>query len=325
MSGCSHMFKGATADSTVGDVRSFIAPLLRVPASRVLLVQSGQQLKDDAVTLLSLGLSGSSDPPFIDPTFIVYALLKFKAPDALFDGLPHPFGLNGLAIGGDWLGNEESEAPLQSPPSQRYTLGSFASGLAECASSGKAAPFVTATALLQGDERDSDETAVAPENGSAKKTLESQLLAIESANGVTIPRCVKALLTNAALRKACFTHLGCNPLVCDDFSEERAAICDSPFYVRAAEDKACVLFMGDHQGCCYWYAVWDPSKEQKAEERNDQTSIPLEIGAEGVSVYVLFGGQEFDIGTTAYLTSANFWRFLSDYAKLTAAGASSVA
>jgi hypothetical protein len=65
------------------------------------------------------------------------------------------------------------------------------------------------------------------------------------------------------------------------------------------------MFLFDHQGCCYWYAVWDSQNAEAAHAEPHQ---------QDVEVYVLFGGQEFELGRTAYLTSHNFWQFLTDYA-----------
>jgi hypothetical protein len=90
--GRQHAIPLSGPDMRVADVAAATGPLIGCPADRVQLIYGGRCLDDP--TELVAGLN-------IPPQGCIMAFVKFVLPERLRDGQCHPFGLNGLHIGGD--------------------------------------------------------------------------------------------------------------------------------------------------------------------------------------------------------------------------------
>lgn len=309
MSGRTCIYDKATDTTTVKDARAFAANMLNLSSQpeRVILILKGQQLKDDDTTLVSLGLSADEDGFGGAPYSLkMHALVKFQAPKWLFDGTPHPFPLNGIAIGGDQ--NKDRDAAT-------FSMVSFAKALAALKMTDKIDPTLAPPAAAAFASLEKETLLLLGGGGgggddAGNATLVQQLESIEATNKVTIPSCVKAFLFRRLLREAASQRLAFSPFIVHDFGPN-AVMWDCPTFVRPSDDEAGLVFMGDQQGCCYWYAMWDPTATTASEKRcsggDDHNAV---------SVYVIFGGQEFDLSATTFLTSTSFWRFLTEYAEV---------
>eukprot|EP00026_Physarum_polycephalum_P016335 Phypoly_transcript_17215.p1 GENE.Phypoly_transcript_17215~~Phypoly_transcript_17215.p1 ORF type:complete len:250 (+),score=27.32 Phypoly_transcript_17215:51-752(+) len=193
----------------------------------------------------------------------LYVIAKFLAPMELFDGLPHPFHLNDHKIGGDLH-------PYSSP----CTLITFLESL-----------------KIPKEKYDEFQQKDA--------TYTNPLDQLEKAARITLPSPVYALLTNKPLQDICFEKLIYQPMVPNVVTQENIFV----NLLEVTPERNAVLFLQDHQGCCYWYAVWDKQAEQTGRLQDCE-------------VYTLFGGQNFEENRTVYLTSRHFWQFLVDYAML---------
>lgn len=248
----------ASEESIVLDVKRFMAVNfgLLEDVSRVILIYQGQKLTEDSLKLSSLGLTSATAS-----SFRMHSLIKFKAPEYLFDGQPHPFQINDISIGGPAIREDLS-----------YSLESF---------------------LKEMNLEEDLETLL-----HNHVDVQHQIVVnnIESKYQITLPQPLIQFLSYPNISKLC-QKLALNPLVITDYSMDWGA----PIYLKLAEqNRHAFLFMMDHQGCCYWYCIW-----------NENNVNPNEISCE---VYVLFGGQEFELGSTVYLTSRSLWLFLTDYA-----------
>lgn len=255
-------FENAVPDTTILDIKKFMAPKLKVDdEKRVILINQGQQLTDVSATLQSLGITAET----ITSTKF-YALLKFVAPRHLFDGNCHPLVINDLPIGG--------------PPTRPDIAES------QCS--------------LEKFLNELDLNLIDAESAA---TVDVELLkkvrAFEESDNILLPECLHTFLTRTGMAKICSSQLAFNPLVVMDADFMWGA----PFYVHVDKEQHehAVLFMMDHQGCGYWYAVWK-QPDNHIQRLSD------------CSVYVLFGGQEFVMNETVYPTSRHFWQFLCDYA-----------
>lgn len=108
---------------------------------------------------------------------------------------------------------------------------------------------------------------------------------------VSLPICVKEFLSQKNISELCCQHLAMGPMVLTGPVDHL----DAPMYQDLPNNRAALMFMMDHQGCCFWYAVWDKQTQPQTCE-----------------VHVLVGGQDI---SQLYPTSRNFWGFLCDYAR----------
>lgn len=211
LSGQHHRFQGATEGTTIKDIRKFMAHLLNLTDySRVLLIHSGSRLDDDSVRVISLGLTAETAS-----SFRFHAIVKFKAPQYLFDGQPHPFLINDISIRGD----------RRQPMDFLYNIHSYLNAVA-----------------FSGGKQD----------GNVNEIVEQSLTALAKSNHVNIPQCIRSFLCNSELVRHSQSYLSLQPLIITDHTTYWGA----PSFVHISPCQSALLFMMDHQGCCYWYAVW---------------------------------------------------------------------
>jgi hypothetical protein len=122
-----------------------------------------------------------------------------------------------------------------------------------------------------------------------------QIHVFEEEEGLRLPNCLKTLFSREGLPKYIFEKIAINPIVLINFDDDHD---DAALIEQVTDTKVAFLFMMDCQGCCYWYAVWDHTKEEELDD---------------CEVYVLSGGEEFIPGITAVLTSKHFWQFFIDF------------
>jgi hypothetical protein len=282
LSGRHHRFTGANETTTVGDARRFIcmqslgealeSALTRV---KIHLIHQGTLLTDDNVTLSSLGLNSETSE-----SFRLHCVFKPLPSRILFDGNCHPVVINGVPIGGD-LKNQQTEI--------EYSRNTFLSLISQSDSISTATETPIERSLLVNQEAVQAMNDFISQQGVATSNFK-------------IPTCLFDFLTCQGISELCMEKLPFNPLVLTDRSMDWGA----PFLVLPTETvrRAAMLFMMDHQGCCYWYAVWTLS------DSSDKVIL------DDCEVYVLIGGEEFIWGETVYPTSRHFWKFLIEFVQI---------
>lgn len=284
LSGRHYQFVDANDQTTVGDVRKFISTSMKIvelfesQQVKILLIHQGTLLTDDMMTLSSIGLT-----PETSERFRIHTIVKKLPPRELFDGNCHPFVINDLSIGGD-IDEQTGEDTTPATTPSTYSLQTFLSKLQQ-------------TKTLS-----QEELALISTTSTEDRNEVTSLSALEQSEGFQLPKCLKEFFTFQGLPQLCCTHLALNPLIITH--ENRSIDWGAPLVIKPPlkcdnneDHRKAMLFMMDHQGCCYWYAVWNNR----------------DASAEDCEVYVLIGGEEFTWNETVFLTSKHFWRFLVDF------------
>lgn len=256
LTGRHYQFTNTTADTTIYDVKVFLAPSFNLAddVTPIHLIYQGQLCEHGEQKLSALGLS-----PGTQAQFKLHCVVKFPPPppSSFFENEPVPMVINGISLGGT---------------GETTTVATYEDFLQEFG--------FTANQINDLEQVDAD--------------IAVQIEEFEECEGLCLPTCLKTLLSRKGLPKYIFEKIAINPFVLVNFDEEH----DAALVEAVTDAKVAFLFMMDCQGCCYWYAVWDHTKE---EEFND------------CEVYVLSGGEEFIPGSTALLTSKHFWQFFIDF------------
>jgi hypothetical protein len=248
MSGRHHRVSAARGETSIAEIKSQISLMLSVPVDRLILVRQGERL-DNAATVNSLGLK-----PETADSFRMHVMISFKAPDVLFDGDVHPFILNGIPLGGPCKrpGMVDSAGSLQE---FLATISSIPSALQTTQDPSSSSSSVSSAQVE--DESKSIPTEVDADAEAAIADLETQ-------HQIRLPICVRDFLCRPGVSKACFQRLAFNPMVPQPAQRQDWGV--APVIKQQLENRpgfdqprACdgCMFLFDHQGCCYWYAIWD--------------------------------------------------------------------